>query len=149
MPGTSNDRRKHRALFAVLDRSWVDAGFFRGVLGGDIVHLLADAGLIDAELDGQVDDVAGAPVERQPRCVVPQHEAEHDWHHEGHHAPLGRVHARRRRDVLREKHADDDEDGQNVHRVGDERWSARTSGPGAARPCFAARGSRRRTAASG
>ena len=74
-------------------------------------------GLVDAELNGQVDDVAGAPVERQPGGVVPQHEAEHDGHHEGHHPPLGRVHARRGRDVLRKKHADDDEDGQDVNWV--------------------------------
>ena len=36
----------------------------------------------------------------------------------GHHAALWRVHARRRGDELGEEHGDDDEDGQNVERVG-------------------------------
>ena len=44
--------------------------FLRGAPGGDGVHLLAHAGLVDANLHGQVDHVAGAPVERQARGKV-------------------------------------------------------------------------------
>ena len=122
---------------------------FGGALGGDVVHLLAHVGVVDADLHGQHDDVAGAPVERESRSVVPEHEAEDDRHHEGHHAALGGIHARRRRDVLREEHGDDDEDGQDVRGSGcGEIVAARTSAPGAARRCSAARGSRRRRAAS-
>ena len=41
--------------------------FFGRAPGGDLVHLLAHAGLIDRDLHDQVDDVAGDPVERQAR----------------------------------------------------------------------------------
>ncbi len=113
---------------------WIPAGFFEGFPGGDLVHLLANAGLIDAKLDGKIDDVAGAPVERQPRGVMPQHESEHDRHQDGQHAPLRRILARRGRDVLREEHADDDDDGQNVQSdraktrsVSQNQWAWRSS----------------------
>ena len=54
-----------RRLFFALKAFGVDTGLAGGAFSGQVVHLLAHAGLVDAELHGQVDDVAGAPVERQ------------------------------------------------------------------------------------
>ena len=61
---------------------------FGGALGGDGMHLLADVGLVNADLHGQHDEVAGAPVEGEARRVLPQGEAEDGRHHDGHHAAL-------------------------------------------------------------
>src|SRR5450631_2276850 len=98
-------------LFLTLNGLRIDAGFFGGSLGGDLVHLLANVGLIDGNLNGEVDDVARSPVEREARGIMPQHEAKEDWHHESHHAALSWIHARRWRYVLGKKHGEDDEDG--------------------------------------
>ena len=60
-------------------RPWMVLGltpaFFRARLAAMACISLPMLGLVDAELDGQVDDVAGAPVERQSRGVGPQHES--------------------------------------------------------------------------
>jgi len=75
-------------LAAALD------GFLHSALGGDGMHFLAYVGLVDGELNGEVDEVAGAPVEGEARSVAPQRVAEDEGHHDGHHAALGGVHAR-------------------------------------------------------
>lgn len=56
-------------LASALDHPRICVAAFGKLLGGaargDLVHLLADLGLVDGDLHDQVDDVAGNPVERQ------------------------------------------------------------------------------------
>lgn len=50
----------------------------RKAVGGDGVHLFACLGLIDEELDGKADEVAGAPVEGKTGGETPHHESHRD-----------------------------------------------------------------------
>ena len=58
-----------KGLAAALDHAWTCIAtlgqLFGCTPGGDLVHLLAELGLVDRDLHDQVDDVAGDPVKRE------------------------------------------------------------------------------------
>ena len=64
-----------------------------GALGGDLLHLAAEGGLVHDQLGGDHDEVADVPVEGEAGGVLPGEVAGEEGHDEGHHLLLLRIDA--------------------------------------------------------